>query len=460
MRIWRKSVARVEPQEGYLGIEARLKEADALRDEGNAVGAAGLYREVLARAPDRVDVKVQLGNMLKDAGHLRDAETLYREAQDHSPDDADICVQLGHVLKLVGKRAAAMEQYRRAAALDPSSWAAAEELAEAGSSWQQQRRFEVQFRSAGVEALMRVSRQLADMRDALDQIAAILPDTLAQTAFPVDLYGRFRDAFEVPPPQSSGSVPFTVILLADREPLDRFYAQLAGLQQQVDADWTLVAIGRDPERRLIVERCAGADSRLQWRGVGDQVEPWVAEWQAVRSVSQGWVILQARGAVLGPRALSWFAAAARLGPAKAFVADEDQCRIEDDWTVHSAPVFRQVVDHDTLLEANVFGETIAIEAAAYAAHLPQAPEGSVTRGRSRLLLALSQDGAVGHVPHVLTAVPDGSPAVAAGAPARRARPLDGTEPPDPRRRGQGGDRLDALASPRPDDPDRGDHPDA
>ena len=407
MWTWRKPVAHVEAPEGFLGIEARLKDADRLRDEGKAVEAAEVYREVLAQVPERIDVKVQLGNMLKDAGHLGEAETLYREAQAADPDDADICVQLGHVLKLVGKRSAAIEQYRRAAAIDPSSWAATEELAQAGSSWQQQRRFEVQFRSGGAEALMRMSHQLAEMRTALDRMAEMLPDPLAQTAFPVDLYGRFREVFDVPAPPPATDLPrLTVILVADREPLDRLYAQVAGLQAQVHTDWTLLVVGRDAERRMAVERCALADQRLRWVDTDDGVGPWEAEWRAARTVADGWLVLLGRGAVLEPQALGWFAAASRLAPARAFVADQDQCRREDEWAIRFAPIFRQVVDYDTLLEANVFGETLAVEAATYATLVPQAPQGSVTRGRSRLLLALSAAGAVGHIPYALAAAPD------------------------------------------------------
>ncbi|WP_131196194.1 tetratricopeptide repeat protein [Lichenihabitans psoromatis] len=402
----RKPVPVEKPVSGYLGVEALLKEADRLRDEGDAPAAAAVYRKALALAPDRVDVKVQLGNMLKDSGLLRDAEAVYREAEAADPTDADVCIQLGHVLKLMGQRPEALRLYRRAASLNPSSWAAAEELAEAGSSWQQQQRFEVHFRAGGAEAVMAVSRQLADMRQTLDRLAATLPDVLAQTAYPVDLYGIFRDAFQIPPPPVGAALRFAVLLLADREPIDGLYAQIAAIRDQTADSWSLTVLGRDPERRRIVESAASGDTRITWTEIEADRTPWVAEWDAARSHEAGWLLLLAQGAVLSRYALAWFAAASRLGAATAFVSDQDESRTDGFALTRSRPIFRQVVDHDTLLDINTFGETIAVEASTYRRAVPDAPEGSVTRARSALLLELSADRTVGHVPFSLVSMRD------------------------------------------------------
>ena len=383
------------------GVEAVLREADQARDAGDPVSAADLYRSALDQAPERNDVKVQLGNMLKDIGQLGAAEALYREAQKADPDSSDICVQLGHVLKLTGQRAAALDQYRRAARIDPNSWAAVEELAEAGDTWQQQRRFDVQLRSKGAEAVMAVSRQLSDMRAALDRMAALLPDALAQTAFPVDLYGEYRMLYDVPEPGPSDPVRFTVLLLAGRETLAGLYAQIAALraQRMVD-DWSLLVLGSGAEQQRIVTRAAASDARIRWLETDPDAEA-TAEWTAARAVTAGWLLLLGQGAVLHPLALAWFGAAASLSSARAFVADEERCQPGRAGPERLAPLFRQVLDYDTLLEANVFGETIAVAADAFAAFSPQPPEGSVGRARSALLLGLSQAGLVGHVPYPL-----------------------------------------------------------
>ena len=397
----RRRVAVSDPRSAQSGVERLLRQADIARDGGDPDGAAAIYRAVLERAPDRNDVKVQLGNMLKDGGHLRDAAVLYREAQAADPDNADICVQMGHVLKLMGNRAAAFEQYRRAVTLNPNSWAATEELAEAGQSWQMQQRFEANFRAKGVDAVMMMSRQIAAMRKTLDDLSAMLPNALAQTAFPIDLYDSYRAVYTVPPPPAGDRVSLSVLLLADREPLPVLYHQLAALREQTEASWSLTVIGRDAQRAEVVRLAATGDPRIAWLPMAEDEEPAVAEWTAARTASAAWLVLLAPGAVLDPQALAWFAAAPRLGAAKAFVCDEDRIGLKGAALVHSDPVLRQVVDYDTLLEANVFGETVAVERAAYLAALPAAPEGPVGRARSQLLIELARAGAVGHLPYTL-----------------------------------------------------------
>jgi GT2 family glycosyltransferase/tetratricopeptide (TPR) repeat protein len=68
-----------------------------------------------------------------------------------------------------------------------------------------------------------------------------------------------------------------------------------------------------------------------------------------------------------------------------------------------APLLRQVVDFDTLLETNPFGETIAVERAAYAGLARQLVTGSIAAARASLLLNLAGDGRVGHIPLPLVA---------------------------------------------------------
>ncbi len=116
--------------------------------------------------------------------------------------------------------------------------------------------------------------------------------------------------------------------------------------------------------------------------------------------------------MLSPRALGWFAVAAERaapGGARAFVTDEDVTTLVHGRPLRSAPAFRQVVDHDTLLQCNPFGETIAVEVSAFAAAAAEPPSGSVTRARSGLLLELSARGPVGHVPFPLVTIGQARP---------------------------------------------------
>ena len=106
-----------------------VREADRLRDQGDPAAAARAYSAALALAPDRTDIRVQLGNMLKDSGQHAQAEAVYRHALRDRPDVADTHLQLGHVLKMRGRHSAALREYRRASELDPNSAPAVIELA-------------------------------------------------------------------------------------------------------------------------------------------------------------------------------------------------------------------------------------------------------------------------------------------------------------------------------------------
>lgn len=387
-----------QPQPARPDVETLLREGDSLRDQGSAAEAAQAYRAVLALAPERTEIRVQLGNMLKDSGRLPDAEAAYRHALGEEPGNADIHLQLGHVLKLMGRRSAALEAYRAAVALAPDSRAALHELAEAGEADAQERRFEAQLGAGGIEALLAMSRELVDMRAKLDRMIAALPDAQAQAAWPIGLYGRFRELFRIPEPPPAPAQSFTVLLLADREPMEALYAQLAGLQGQAAPAWTLRAIGRDPDRRRVVELSAARDARVTWVEAGPDEPAASAELRAAAAAATDWIVLLAEGAVLDRHALGWIAAAAGLGGAPAFIADEEGGIRRQGRLVRSAPVLRQVVDYDTLIEANVFGETVAIRAGPLKEAIPRLLTRSVTACRSSLLLELCARGGVGHIP--------------------------------------------------------------
>ncbi|UDL94265.1 glycosyltransferase [Lichenihabitans sp. PAMC28606] len=388
--------------------------ANGFRDAGATEKAAELYGSVLQLLPERNDIRLQYGNMSKDSGELCEAEAAYRQIIMSDPQDAEAHLQLGHAYKLMGRRGQALDSYRSAVAADPTLFAAANELAAAGERAQQDRLFDAQLRAGALDPLLAMSHQLEGMRDAIDRTIAALPDPMSQLAFPIASYRDFRNLFTIPAPPVASRQTFTLLLLADREPLDRLYAQVAAIRDQSLQDWRLIGLGRDAARASIFAAAAIVDPRVAWIEAQDTWTELEAELRGAVTVSTGWLVFFQEGATLHPHALAWFAASAELGPATAFIADHDLATTIDDHVVHSDPVLRQVVDYDTLLDANVFGETLAIKAATFRSMLSPLHGGSsdlgsgdaspqsTSWGRSSWLLELAMAGQVGHVPFGLT----------------------------------------------------------
>jgi len=384
--------------------EADIRDGDRLRNAGDYAGAANAYGAAVTLAPTRTDIRVQYGNMLKDTGRLGEAEATYRIALAQRSQDADIHLQLGHTLKLQGRRAAALEYYRRAAELAPFQAAPRRELFSAGEPADQEYLFETQLRLGSIDALMEVTHRLLELRAALDRISEVLPDIQAQLAFPVGSYDRFRELYGVPkPPPVSIARSFVVLLLADREGLETLRAQIMAVAGQSWRDWTLRVIGGDPPRSRVVEQMAATDPRIAWVEAAEANGAAETERGAAIASRADWILLLAEGALLHPNALAWFAAAAEHTAASAFVTDEETVTRDRGHLRYSAPEFRQVVDYDTLLETNPFGETIAVERSTYARVAERLATQSIAAARSSLLLNLARDGRIGHIPCTLVA---------------------------------------------------------
>jgi GT2 family glycosyltransferase/tetratricopeptide (TPR) repeat protein len=396
--------------------ESHIRDGDRLRDARRYAEAASAYRAALEIAPLRTDIRVQYGNMLKDSGRLAEAEAAYLCALAQTPEDADLHLQLGHVLKLQGRRAEALAAYRRSAEVQPSGAAAVRELFEAGCPQSQQASFETQWEQGGIETLMAMTEEIARLQGALARLAKALPDLQAQMAFPVEAYQRFRRVYDVPPaPAPAGRCRFGLVLPTHRVPLAMLYAQLAAISAQTSQEWQLVTVGIDAAHRRIVERAAASDPRIVWSDGAPSEGAAAAERRIALSLTADWLVFLAPGVLLHPRAIEWFAAVATRAPAKAYVTDEEAVSHEHGVTRRSAPVLRQVVDYDTLLEANPFGETVAVERATYAALADALVTGSITAARSSLLLSLADRTGIGHVP--LPLVARDAEAVAGEAPA-------------------------------------------
>jgi GT2 family glycosyltransferase len=337
--------------------------------------------------------------MLKDSGRLAEAESVYRAALTEKPDEADIHLQLGHCLKLQGRRQAALAAYGQAARLAPFSIGPKRELFLMGQRQNQESLFEAQLRLGGAEALMEVAHQVIELRSMLSRLVEVLPDIQAQMAFPIGSYDRFRDIYDVPPPPGIRvSRSFAILLLADREALGTIHAQITAVRLQTYEQWRLSVIGADPARRRVTEEAAAGDARIAWSEAFPNENFAQAERRIALATQADRILLLAERALLHTRAIEWFASVAETGTATAFVADEETGTRERGSVRRSSPELRQVVDYDTLLEMNTFGETIAIEHETYMAVANKLATTCVSTARSSLLLTLSRDGRVGHIP--------------------------------------------------------------
>ena len=129
-----------------------------------------------------------------------------------------------------------------------------------------------------------------------------------------------------------------------------------------------------------------------------------AEIRAGVDARTDWVLLMAAGAELHRHALLWIAAVAARTGAHGVITDEESGELGafgDDLRLSA----RHIVDRDSILEANVYGETIAV-AAATLRNLPHVLDaGSIEEARVRVLLALIDRYRVAHIPLPLIRVP-------------------------------------------------------
>ena len=380
-------------------LQALLRDADRLRDSQQYAAAAEGYAAALAIVPERTDIRVQYANMLKDSGRLAEAEAAYRQAVAELPDDADIHLQLGHALKLQGKRTEALASYRRAAALQPDNANALKELFFAGAFDEQQQLFERRLASGDIDAMLSLREEIARLQEMLQRLTEKLPDLQAQTAVPLAGYDRFRRIYDVPPaPAPLRPRRFAVMMPTSDSALDIIYAQLGTMRAQTVAGWRLYVLGSDDAHRRIVERAAAADPRIAWVEAAPREALADAERRIAPSLEAEWLLLLAEGALLHRRALEWFAAVVARCSAAAYITDEETVTSEDEVTRRSAPLLRQVVDFDTLLEANPFGDTIVVERTAYMQLSDKLMTGAIASARASLLLHLAERNRVGHIP--------------------------------------------------------------
>ncbi|MBV9828731.1 MAG: tetratricopeptide repeat protein [Alphaproteobacteria bacterium] len=394
-----------EPEQAErFKLQARIRNADRLRDAHKPEEAAEAYKVVLETSPDLIDIRIQYGNMLKDAGRVAEAETAYRTALAQRPDLAEINLQLGHALKLQGKRDDALAAYRRAAALQPSLEAAWTELL-GFNSVQQRDALESRLARGGVEALLGVADEVDRLVRGVARLNEVLPSLCAQIGFPLSAYDRFRRIYDVPPPPETSPTPRIAILLSatgcELEALQLIIASVVAQNYQA---WQLYVIGSDVRHRAIVERAGAGDGRLTWVSKTHDHPVPVAECRSALKLSADWFLFLAPDYGLHPHALGWFAAVAGQVQAHAFVMDEETLTYSATSTpTRCEPHLRQAVDFDTLLEHNPYGDTVLVEAGAYRKVAADLSLDALITARHSLLLQLAATGTVGHLPLPLVA---------------------------------------------------------
>ncbi len=387
-------------------FRAKLRLAQAAKRAGRFPEAAEYYRAALVIAPGELGAKVQLANMLKDSRAFAEAEDVYRQALSADPLGADTHLQLGHLLKLTGRRGVALEAYRRALELDPLSAAARRELIAAGETAQQLEAFEVQMRQGGTDALLSIRGQLDAIARQVDEIRKSLPDAQASAAYPVEAYSELRRLYDIPPPSDPvAALSIAIVLVADREPLEGLQTQISAIRGQAYGHWTLSILGADGEHRDVAARAAASDQRICWIETAPETIFPHAEIAGALGAGADWSLLLAPGAILQSQAAAWIAETAARTACDAIVMDEEIGEVGP-FSRDLRPVLRQTFDRDTLLQANVFGDTIAVRSSALKAATIGDEPGSSARARSALLLALSAKGRIGHLPLPLVLRPD------------------------------------------------------
>jgi GT2 family glycosyltransferase len=184
------------------------------------------------------------------------------------------------------------------------------------------------------------------------------------------------------------------------------YDQIASLTAQTYGEWQLCVLGSGSDQRVAVERAAASDARIRWIPSAADEPAAAAERRIALLLGADWLVFPGRGVLLHPHALAWFAAAAERGTARAYIADEETIGHEYGEMRRTAVALRQIVDYDSLLEANPFGDSVAIRGDAYAETAGDLLTDTIAAARSSLLLSLAARETVGHIPLPLTARSD------------------------------------------------------
>jgi GT2 family glycosyltransferase len=387
--------------------------ADRLRDAGSFAEASKAYEAALRLAPQRHDIRVQLGNMLKDTGRHVEAEAAYRQALIGKPDNADVFVQLGHVLKLQGRRADARASYLEAVKLPGGSPDAQRELLQMGDSAALAASVRSDPKQSSIELAAHLGVQIGTLRQQIEQLSGQLASSFFLNAYPRDCWRELRATFDMPkPPELGERNPLTYLLDAKGTAPFIAHLQIAALVGQSERCWKAIFVGAEGVAREALERLALAEERV---AIGDTAD-------TILAALDGPVLLAEAGAILHEHATAWLLYAATIAPTVGFTLDFETVRHRDQKLVLADAVLRGRTDPEALAEADCAGPLL---------FLPTAFRGSAAGSFRELsdiaARTLAVEGRLGHIPLPLAAFPEGTgeiplpvaPAISASAPQER-----------------------------------------
>ncbi|MBO0662489.1 tetratricopeptide repeat protein [Jiella sp. MQZ9-1] len=384
--------------------QALVRRADVRRKRGRVADAAIAYRAALALAPWSTRLKILCGNLLRDAGQFEASLVHYRSALDDNPKSARAYLHLGHTLKLMGERSAAIDAYRKAFALEPGHEQAAWELVQAGEQREQGMDFVAQMKNSGVETLLKMSVDVAEMRTRLAEISSHLPDLATLRSFPVQAYGTFRRVHQLPVPTPMDTPLPSVLILARAAGLDpdALHRLLASIVTQTVGTWRTVILDADPDGQKAVARIMRAEPRLQFAGRESGETASALEYRLAHAASESAVLFLRDHAILDRSCVAWVATVMTAGDAAVVTCDEE-------WLSPGAgePIAfaaRGRFDRDMLLQANVWGASMAVRTAAFRSLDLSSAEDDIAFARSDLLFASTRAALrIAHLPLPLIA---------------------------------------------------------
>lgn len=383
---------------------------DQARDRRDWTAAAAAYRQALVHWPGDAGIAIQQGHMLKEAGRLDEADAAYRAAADAAPYDAEPWLQRAHVLKALGHGEAAVDAFVEALRRDPDALGARDELISVGM------RHRLPRSTYGAEAVV---RDVAAIGRALDSGLSILKDWIQVSTYPLDAWDAFRRAYPICPPPAAMMSDKPVVVVVDARGVSAaaLVRTLDSLLDQTQTDWTARVLA-DPD--LSAHPVAGLqtlDTRIMF------------EAPSAGALGDARLLAVAGGVVLDRHAVAWLSAALERTGAAAVHADHD--RHEDHWRLgplFQTPALQSAPDADDLA-ANPSPPAVVMLASGGAKRLIEAlsaSAGPAALGRA-LILAAGKDGAVAHLPRLLSSVWIGSTADAAPEPLARPVSRGGDE---------------------------------
>jgi len=416
------------------GLEVSIALAGVARDAGRFGEAARHFRAALAIDPGLADIWVQLGNMEKDRGGFAEAEAAYRHALELGSNPADTNLQLGRCLKLAGNRTAARDAYLAGldsmpASHDLAQHDLAQELASLGDSWSVQQRV-----GLGLLRTVPLARTIGDLREVLDELAQMVPDTARLAVFPTSEYDLYRRATRTPEPAAVLPLPLAevrlgVLVLANGAKTDAVLACLASLQRQSTAAQAVI---------ICTDAAATALERLPGRGpvriaiIREAAAEHTLAAAAERLAGTDWIAVVSEPVAFDEQALAWLSAIGGAGVASLVTCDEDARTPESaghpQW--HS-PRLAGSYDPERLDQGFSLGTLAAGKATAIIGALGRlvAVQGDYPGDvASQLIGQLSSESCVAHIPEILVSRMDGaSPGLAGDTPSSAKQQAAGRE---------------------------------